>query len=261
MPFNGSFFGQLQTPSRTSASGVWPIREHALYRRAGRWPFVLPVTADLDFWIDASQPNTVLLNGTGVLAILDNSGNQRFVTQTTAARQPEYILAARNGLNAIRFTAANTHFLNVLSYTIPASHTVFTVLSRNASGVNSAGLSAGAGNRYPVWWQTNNILAQRSNGSATTHGTANTSTGWFYLTTRRNGTTSIAVRRNATLVADVTTGAGVTDPVSSAWTIIGQAGSTSWMDGDVGEIIVYSSSLSDADVDLVEDYLAEKWAI
>jgi hypothetical protein len=261
MRWNGSVIGKLDLPTRTSASGVWSLAAQSEYFRDQRWPFALPVTANLAFWIDASQSSTVTLNGNNVLQIQDLSSNQRLVNQVTGARQPEYILAAKNGLNVMRFTAANQHFLILASVAIPASHTVFTVFNRTAAATVSAGITAGAGNRYPFLWQTNNIVVQRSNGGSTTHGSANTDTGWFYSSTRRNGTSSIIVRRNGSLLADVTTGAGVTDPASVNWTTIGQPASTTYIDGDIGEIIAYDTNLSDSDIDSVEAYLAEKWAI
>jgi nucleoside phosphorylase len=122
------------------------------------------------------------------------------------------------------------------------------------------GITASNNNRYPFYWQTSNTVAQRSNGTVTTHGSANTSTGWFYATTRRDGTSSIAVRRNGSLLANVTTGLGVTDPASGSWISIGITSGV-YTDGDIGEIIVYDTALSDSDIDSVEAYLAEKWAI
>jgi hypothetical protein len=261
MRWNGSIIGKLDLPTRTGASGVWSLPAQSEYLRDQRWPFALPVTTNLLFWIDASQPSTVILNGGNVLAIQDLSSQHRLVNQTTGARQPEYVLAARNGLNVMRYTAASQHFLNGPILSIPASHTVFTVFNRTASATNSAGLSAGSNNRYPLWWQTNNVTAQRSNGTTVTYGSADTSSGFFYSTTRRNGTTSTAVRRNGSLLADVTTGVGVTGAVSGSWTSIGQPQLTAFIDGDIGEIIAYDTSLSDGDVDKMEAYLAEKWAI
>jgi hypothetical protein len=261
MRWNGSVIGKLDLPTQTSASGVWSLRAQTEYFRAQRWPFALPVTANLAFWIDASQPSTVTLNGSSVLQIQDLSSNQRLVNQTTGARQPEYVLAARNGLNVMRFTSASQHFLNMASLTIPASHTVFTVFSRSASATASSGVSSGNGNRYPFYWQTSNVVTQRSNGTSTTHGSANTGTGWFYSSTRRNGTSSIIVRRNGSLVADVTTGLGVTDAAVGNWTMIGRPADTVYIEGDIGEIIAYETNLSDSDIASVEAYLVEKWAI
>jgi hypothetical protein len=218
----------------------------------------LPVTAGLIFHLDASEASSVTLNGSNVSAIADLSSVGVSVTQVTSARQPAYVTAGLNGLNVMRFTAASAHFLDVASITIPASHTVFVVINRGTAGINSIALGRVAGGRYSTWWYNDNVAYQQSNANFTTHGTANTSTGAFVMTTRRNGTSQIRVRRNGTTVADVTTGGGVTSAASGTWDCLGRDGGT-YSTGDIGEVIAYDASLSDGDVDSVEAYLTAKW--
>lgn len=208
--------------------------------------------------LDPSDAGSVTLNVSAVSAIDDLSAVGVSVTQATSARQPAYISAAINGLNAMRFTAASSHFLDVASTTIPASHTVFIVMTRATSGIHSVGLGNASGQLYPVWWFADNVIYQGSNTSFTTHGSASTATGTFILTTRRNGTSQIRVRRNGSTVADVTTGAGVTSAASGSWVYLGRTASA-YTGGDIGELIVYDTALSDGDVNAVEAYLDAKW--
>lgn len=226
--------------------------------RGGGGGFVPSDIAGLILHLDASNAASVTLNGSAVSAIADLSAVGVSVTQATSARQPEYVSAAINGLNAMRFTAASTHFLDVAAVTIPASHTFFIVLTRPTSGVHSIGLGDLGSTRYTAWWFTDNVIYQQSNGTYTTHGSASTSTGTFVLTVRRTGTSQIRVRRNGTTVADVTTGAGVTSAASGNWAYLGRTGSA-YTNGDIGEAITYDSALSDGDVDAVEAYLTAKW--
>jgi hypothetical protein len=256
MRWNGSVLGRRQP----EGAGLWSLRAQAVLRQSNDWPYPigLPVTSNLILHIDPSRADTVTLNNGYVSAITDLSGTGKTINQTTAARQPSYILNARNGLNAIGFNAGLTQFLNTTSITIPASHTVFHVFRRPQSGVNS--FSIASGDRYTAFWFTDNNTYQWSNADFTTHGTANTSTGWFYSTTRRNGTTQMRVRRNGSTVADVTTGAGITNAASGSWSLIGN-NAIYYMQGELGEVIVYNASLSDSDVTSVESYLAAKWGI
>lgn len=257
--WNGGVLGKPAFPN----TGMWSLSSQAELRQRSRWPIPLPVTANLIFHIDASQPSTVTLNGSNVSAVTDLSPNAYSVTQTTAARQPAYVRNVRNGRNVIRFTSASQHFFDISSITIPASHTVFTVWSRDGHNFANIGLG-NSPDLYPhIWWTDANTY-QRSNGSATTHTLVPNSnaTGWFYHTTRRNGTTNIRVRRNAVNTADVTSGTGVTNAASGSWIYISRISSApSYGQQDIGEIIVYDTNLSDADIDLVEGYIAAKWDI
>jgi hypothetical protein len=67
--------------------------------------------ANLALWLDAGDSGTVILNGSDVSEWRDKSGNGRNASQATAARQPEYISSAQNGLGALRFDAASEHFM------------------------------------------------------------------------------------------------------------------------------------------------------
>jgi hypothetical protein len=230
----------------------------AWWGKAGFRPSNLP---NLIFWIDASQEGTVNVDGGRVAAITDLSTNAYTVQQLTTANRPAYLIAERNGLNVMRYTAASNHFLRVTTNAIPASHTVFFVFQRPASGTRSIGLgasvSSGGAARYPFWWDVDNVIYQNNNGSLTTHGSS-TNTGWFYATTRRTGTTQVRIRRNGTTISTLTTGGGVTSPSSGNWALIGSAEGSA-TGGDIAEIIAYSTALSDDEILQVEDYLARKW--
>jgi hypothetical protein len=256
--WNGGVLGKPAFPN----TGMWSLPSQLDRRQRSRWPIPLPVTANRIFHIDASQPSTVTLNGSNVSAITDLSASAVTCDQSTAARQPAYVRDVRNGRNVIRFTSASQHFFN-LNITIPASHTVFTVWSRDAIANANIGLG-NSPDRYPYIWWTDNTIYQQSNGTATTMigATNGNAIGWFYFTTRRNGTTSIRTRRNGLNQTDVTTGGGVTSAASGSWIYINRIGSSpSYGQQDIGEIIVYDTNLSDADIDLVEGYIAAKWNI
>lgn len=57
MRFNGSIKGKDNTPTISSASGIWGLREQSLYRREGEWPIV-PVDLSSDILLFASFNGT-----------------------------------------------------------------------------------------------------------------------------------------------------------------------------------------------------------
>ena len=252
MRWNGSVIGRKQAEGK----GAWSLRSHCVLRQGNDWPYPIgvPITSNLIFHIDASRPETVTLNGGYVSKILDLSSSPKTVDQTTAANQPLYVPNAQNGLNAMLFDLGYSHSLNVTSTTIPASHTMFWVF-RRSSGEQAISLASAS--RYSYWYHPTNTIFQDSNGQ--TSGTPSSPHGgWFYGTTRRNGTTQIRLRRNGTTVNDATSGLSA---ASGSWDRIGLFSTTSFSRCLIGEIIAYDTNLSDGDVDSVESYLATKWNI
>jgi hypothetical protein len=251
-PMLGSL-AMAQGPGSLSQGGFFQAWWGA---KSGFNPTRLP---NLIFWIDASQASTVNVDGGRVAAITDLSTNAYTVQQLTTANRPAYLTAAKNGLNAMGFTGASNHFLNVTTNAIPNSHTVFSVFRRGTSGVNS--LPLGGTTPYPFLWFSDNVVYQRSSDNFTSHGSS-TNTGWFYVTTRRTGTTQMRVRRNGATLSDVTTGTGITNPASDNWSAIGRASAFNYnTTGDIAEVVVYNRALSDEEVLQIENYLATKWGI
>jgi hypothetical protein len=220
----------------------------------------------LQAWYDASDASTLfdatsggsLVAADGAVARWeDKSGNGRHATQATSGSRPIRKSNQRNGLDAILFDGTND-FLSLGSITIPASHSVFQVYQRSG-GVQSLGI-AGDG-RYASLWFTDGVLYQISNADFTTHGTSSASTGYFLVSTIRNATASIEMRRNGSTVSSVTTGAGVTNAASGGWEFIGNRGGGNFHSGHLCEIIVYDTALSGANRAAVESYLMSKFAI
>jgi hypothetical protein len=231
---------------------------------------VVTAITGLQLWLDASDALTLFDATTGGSLVAadggvarweDKSGNARHATQSDSAKRPARKTSQKNGLDALLFDGSSDAF-SLSSITIPASHSVFQVYER-LSGVQSFGIAGvvGASSRYPSLWFSDGVLYQISNADFTTHGTSSASTGYFLVSTIRNATTSIELRRNGSTVSSVTTGAGVTNAVGGTWTLIGDRLSSNFHSGNLCEIIVYDSALSDANRSAVESYLMSKWGI
>jgi hypothetical protein len=70
-----------------------------------------PANITTALWLDAADASTVTTVSSAVSQWNDKSGNGRNAAQSTAGNRPVYQSAAQNGLNAVRFTAASSHFL------------------------------------------------------------------------------------------------------------------------------------------------------
>jgi hypothetical protein len=277
----GGYIGFNRVPAasalNSAASGIWTLREAEAMRRAGTWPRAPQIPqqiAGLQLWLDAADASTLyddtaggsLVAEDGLVARWeDKSGNAQHATQSNSDNRPQRKTNQRNGLDALLFDGTNDR-LALSSITIPNSHSVFTVYRRASAGIQSFGIASTnsvALPPFPSTWAADNILYQISNADFTTHGTANASTGYFVVSTIRNGTTSIDLRRNAANVATITTGAGVTNAASGSWNAIAtrDPGHLNRHSGNLCEIIVYNSALSDTDRNGVESYLMSKWAI
>jgi hypothetical protein len=223
--------------------------------------------AGLQLWYDASDASSLFDAASGgslvaadgaVARWQDKSGNARHATQATSGNRPIRKINQRSGLDAIQFDGTND-FLSLESIEIPASHSVFQVYQR-LGGVQSFGI-AGEPSRYAALWFSDGVLYQISNANFTTHGTSSDSTGYFLVSTIRNSTASIELRRNGSTVSSVTTGSGVTNAASGEWTYIGNRTAGNFHSGNLCEIIVYNTALSDSNRAAVESYLMAKWGI
>ena len=277
----GGFIGANVTPAaaaiNSAASGVWNLREAEALKRAGTWPRVFegPTgVSGLQLWLDAADASTlydatsggslVAADG-GVARWEDKSGNSRHATQATSGNRPLRKTAIQGGRDVLRFDGTNDCF-SLPSLTTTSSYVSFFVFRRTSQGIHSIALGPGAASgNYSAWWFSDNVLYESSTNNAsvfTTHGSASTLTGSFLIVTTRTATTSIATRRNGSALATVSSGAGVTNAAGGSWSAVGRGdGNNLTHNGDICEIILYDSALSDANRSAVESYLLTKWGI
>ena len=262
----------------SAAGGIWSLRDAERLKRAGTWPisFLTPASiSGLQLWLDASDANTLynatsggsLVAADGAVARWeDKSGNARHATQGTSANRPARKTNQQNGLGAMLFDGTDDSMQLESGVTVSASHSVFQVFQRATAGTHSVLLAGSSVGAYPFWWFNDNTVYEASVGNEefTTHGSASTATGYFVAVTTRTGTASIATRRNAASLATVTTGAGVTTAANGTWNRIGVMEPSSpdvFHTGNICELIIYNSALSDTNRAAVESYLTTKWGI
>ncbi len=85
---------------------------------------------DCELWLDGDDTDTITLNGSDVSQWDDKSGNNYDVMQSTAVKQPTYILDGMNNRNILRFNGSSEYLKRIYTAGLnPSSITVFVVCS------------------------------------------------------------------------------------------------------------------------------------
>ncbi|KAF5043645.1 Bacterial Ig domain protein [anaerobic digester metagenome] len=229
-------------------------------------PFWTPDLLSLALWLDASDPETITLNGSTISQWADKSGNDRHATQATATKQPALILSALEGRSLLRFDGSNDYLEApaVLNTSSP-SGAIFVVCKQSGSStgalLSTRPLSAGQG--WTVRMNNATQLAYYNIGYSVSPSGSN-------LATKPSGYGIVSFVRGANSVFFVVNGICETfqawsgnDVSSYGKTAIGSenAGTGSFLNGDVCEIIVLEHVPSTSDRERIEGYLAHKWGL
>lgn len=252
-----------------------------------------PLSLSPALWLDASDAATITSSGGKVSQWNDKSGNGRNVTQATSAAQPSTGTNTLNGLNVLTFdggdylahsTASTWNFMHngtvyFVSFVVRAGtssdpNALYAVLGTN----NVASASRGAVFTYddrtivPINNGARVFVTQADTGQfsvLTTDGdiwTANAYTIVSFLVDPSNATASA---RNGTRVNggnNIATNARTYPTTTSNASFplqIGAAGNNSFpIVGDIAEVVIVSgTNATDANRQLVRNYLNTKWAV
>lgn len=202
----------------------------------------------------------------------DATGNGNHATQATSAYRPIFRTNQRNGLAVVRFTGDNVtgpHFMDtpvsastsgVTMITVVKATSVFngkaTIIGSTSSGGWQTDMSTSDGLRMLRQYAAQMHLTGVSTIALST---------WYILTARYLPGTGTALRINGTAY---TSGASHT-PSASRTMILGRnpglgvapesSSGNFFFGGDMAEIRVFTSGLSDAEVAAHEAELATKW--
>lgn len=217
----------------------------------------------LSLWFDASDAASVTHASNVISQVNDKSGQNLHVTPA-ATREPTRVAAEQNGLDVIRFDGGdNLRKTSGVSPNVPRQTQTTFVVCKPTAGV--------AANLY---WTTNGstiagiVLMSRSAsglaryaGNSANHAQV-TQTGaaaWhmysgYILASLR----SIYV--DGTLGDDDTTVESLATAPTQFW-FGSDSNPTNFYTGDLGEFVQYNGTLSQADREQVEGYLAWKWGL
>ena len=216
----------------------------------------------IELWLDAADKSELTLTGTTVDAWGDKSGNSN---DATGVIKPLYNAGGRNGLDIIDFAADN---MTIAKTSWGNSITLFSASDKtNATDSNgalfdaatSASFGSSVGVRFDRKDGDHNFGV--STGTGTLLSDAGSFSGWEVMRGAYDGTTMEAFVDGGS-VGSSTAESGNIDYASITETYVGQhVTGVNRLTGSIGDLIVYSSSLSTTDAEKVEGYLSHKWGI
>lgn len=216
---------------------------------------------------------TGIANGTAVSTWLDASGNANNATQAASGEQPSYVQGAINGLPVVRFSAAGSNYL-AFNRTVQDDFTVLVVFQsgQNNQGAGTAFYNgAGLVNGDQPGTQNDFGMALNASGQVLV-GTGNPDTsvnsgngfnnGQPCLVTfkRTESTGAIVLYTNGIQAA---MGIGSTTPLAAPTTLdLGAVPSGGgFFSGDIAEVKIFNSALSDGDRIAEENALKCKYGL
>lgn len=196
----------------------------------------------------------------------DMSGNGRNATQATAANQPDIITGGLNGRQVRRFNGSSDYLTH--QYAVSSDSTIFAVAysTRTESSQYNIIFSAADQNtqlKCFMMSQTNtsNNWGTFRSGNISSGHTLRTSFQIASIVATAAGVSMKTGSNAAVFVADTTF---LVDPNNSRRTVGasysgGSGNGLDYFKGDIAEILVFPTALSDTDRQAVESYLRTKW--
>lgn len=236
--------------------------------------FVPTDIAGCQLWLDAGQGITK--DGSDYVSQWnDLSGNSNNALQGTGSAQPLWVDNQLNGEPVVRFLRSGNNYMTVLydaGLNLTSFSIYFVIKQINYTVDAQVPLSNLAGLNYPTnitGWQfalgqystANDIRFTKADGTiGTINPSSNPSSYIIYsainndpnATLYENGNSIGTLNKNCSNL-------GQNNPIGVGCQPYG--GGINNFDGDIAEIIIYNSALSDGDRGLVEDYLNDKYAI
>jgi len=221
------------------------------------------IEANLKLWLDGANidksDNSTLTNNDAIATWYDLSGNDNDATQTTASNRAIF----ESSTNSLDFDGSNDFYDIGTNITTGTSYTVFVVEKRESSIANNYFIGQNGSNTT----NGNVHLGYRSDNTITLAHYANDQDGLV----RTNGNTDLSVFRfkngqspshfinyNGPLITSGQTGSAL---INSGNNYVGKTSTTSYYNGDIKEILIFNSTISDSDVIKINYYLSQKWGL
>ncbi len=219
-----------------------------------------PSNLSIQAWYDASDASTITASGGLVSEWRDKSGFNRHATQPTGANQPSTGTNTMGGLNVISLNGTSQFFNADLDYLAGSTHSAFIVTKATAfrniygaangsAGANSLHVGFSSSTQFRMnFWGNDFNLATASSFIPTSGNVLN------YVWTPG---VSKEIFANGSLQG-TTTSAGSIGTMAGGGRI-GNVVGQGLYGGDIAEIIFVTGTVSAADRERMEGYLAHKW--
>lgn len=238
----------------------------------------------LNLWYDASVSTTsTMLTGSGtaptnnqaVKSWIDKLGNGRNADQATGNRQPLWLSSQQNGLGTLKFDGTNDSFtLNPISWALALPGQTTYVVVKLAAIVDQMHVCATntGGFTFNV---SGTSWAIETAGAIAVSGQAANTASYAYMGMVFDGTqtnANITLQNNARLkyryngvqqsLTFSTNANTTTSPTANTLNVgADDAGNAGYLNGFIGELMIWTRTLSAAEINQVETYLKNKWGI
>jgi hypothetical protein len=266
------------------------ISSKALVGNAAYNPFLPTDISGIKLWLDAADTSTITLSGSQVTQWNDKSGNGYNFAQSTAGNRPLSGTRTINSKNVIDFDGTDDRLVNsnaksVWTFMHSADSTFFWAGVTDTTNLDVYLMGDGIGTGSQRAWEmgltatgllTASVMNGINGGSVgTVMGTDSTTsytTSPFYASLKSSPSAATASRgffrykngANEGSNAYTASASGSDSPNDMSIGMTYYPTNTTWygpFNGGMGEIIVYNSVLSDADMTRVQNYLAAKWGM
>jgi hypothetical protein len=234
-------------------------------------PDVLPVSANIGYWLDATDALSITESSGSVSSWRDKSGNGLNFSQDTSNQRPILILDINTGKPFVRFDGVddvlrttNSFFVGKTAFTIfwvfkwytgsttdyePIMTTTNTALTTDNGSFHYVNPSNN-GASYPLY--VSNTPNAYESGNTYVDGVT-------YVMDGIAGSGVYTICRNGAPEGTLAITTAPQSPANAVIQIAHQSSPTRYAKFDIGEIIVFSSTLSEADKLSVRNYLNKKW--
>ena len=247
------------------------------------WGFNPRTIPGCQLWLDAADSSTITLSGSKVTQWNDKSGNGYNFTQSTSGNQPTYSVSSLNNQNTITFTAANNTYLlgtsstNFIGTNSLSMYGVFkTNDATSGSSVFAKALYGTASGRILYGYRDPGtpgfIVFANSDGIAHDIPDTYTPGAWRVVgfVSDRSGWTNITYQNGVVTATKTITADTTTNLTNGFPMLVGAYNNSSggvppqadrYLDGAVGELIIFNTALTTVQRQQVEGYLAHKWGL
>ena len=237
--------------------------------------------AGLQLWYDATVSNTTNFdpaptNGGSVTRWVDKLGNGRNADQSNNTKKPTWQANQQNGNGSILFDGSNDVLtLNpVGSWALSQAGVTMFIVMKAATLSGTPNICSTNTNGYKFYWNTNWGLEFGGGNAIST--VAGDTTNYHIMTAVFDGTQTDAnvtiqnnkrlkfrydqVQQNLTFNTNCNT---TTSPTATGLNVgsDGSVGGANFYNGYLGEMIIYTQTLTQAQIDSVESFLSAKWGL
>lgn len=243
---------------------------------------------NLNLWYNGSAPNTsvngvqtqnfniAVSNGTSVSAWTDLTGlGQNSNVNGGAGNRPKWVSSVQNGLGSVLYTAANTTNLDI-NPTAWAQNlsgmTVYVVAKPTNFPATKFPLTCSGGTNFGIWWNgTDWNVGQSANNYANVAVSNDTTKfhtyGMIFNGNAADNSSRLQFRydRASTTLRYTNTISANTGAINYFFfggnnRAVGDTAGT-FMDGYIGEILIWTRALNSSEILAAETYISNKWVI